>query len=130
MKFALIILAFFACSGSLSGQVTLYEEAEITALMEKFKQLNSRVTFFRGWRIQVLTTSDRLEMENGIRKFQSIYPDMDFEWEHNPPYYQVKAGTYELRSDLDKTLLEIKKDFPAAMPIQAEMAKKELLNTP
>lgn len=109
------------------SQVSISEESEISEIMTKYKSENSRVSFIRAWRIQILTTNDRLEMENGIKQFQMLYPDMNFEWEHNPPYYQVKAGAYELRSDLDKNLMDIKQHFPAAMPIQAEMSKTKLL---
>lgn len=122
-----MILLFTLTSGALFSQVSISEESEITAIMTKYKNENSRVSFVRAWRIQVLTTNDRLEMETGIKEFQSLYPDMKFEWEHNPPYYQVKAGAYELRPDLDKVLMDIKQHFPAAMPIQAEMSKTKLL---
>ena len=52
---------------------------------------------------------------------------MRYKWEHNPPYYQVRTGAYELREDLEAKLLELKKDFPSAIPVQAEMKKGELL---
>jgi len=81
----------------------------------------------RGWRIQILTTNDRRKMENGIKRFEVLYPHIPYKWEHNPPYYQVRIGAYELREDLESMLLQLKRDFPAALPVQAEMEKTELI---
>jgi len=66
-------------------------------------------------------------MEEGIKKFEMLYPDIQYSWEHNPPYYQVRIGAYELREDLEATLLLLKNHFPSSLPVQAEMKKTELL---
>ena len=110
-----------------SAQVTISEEPGITKLMDAYKAQNKKKSTVRAWRIQILTTNDRREMEEGIKKFEMLYPKMRYKWEHNPPYYQVRTGAYELREDLEAKLLELKKDFPSAIPVQAEMKKGELL---
>jgi len=109
------------------AQVTISEEAAITNLMNTYKAENQKNTIVRAWRIQILTTNDRREMEQGIKKFQLLYPEVHYKWEHNPPYYQVRTGAYELRDDLEATLLQLKRDFPSAIPVQDEMKKTDLL---
>ncbi len=109
------------------GQVSITEEAKITQLMQHYKAENSKKSIVRAWRIQILTTNDRRQMEQGIEKFELLYPNVDYKWEHNPPYYQVRTGAYELREDLEAELLLLKKDFPSAIPVQAEMKKEELV---
>jgi len=111
------------------AQVTITEESEITNLMETYKAENKKKSVIRAWRIQILTTNDRREMEQGIRRFEMLYPQMNHSWEHNPPYYQVRTGAYELRDDLEAMLLQLKRDFPSAIPVQAEMKKKDLLKS-
>ncbi len=120
-----VIVLSWTCLSS--AQVTISEEPGITKLMEAYKAQNKKKSTVRAWRIQILTTNDRREMEEGIKKFEMLYPKMRYKWEHNPPYYQVRTGAYELREDLEAKLLELKKDFPSAIPIQAEMKKEELL---
>ncbi len=120
-----VLFLFFGFQ--LEAQVTVSEEPEITNLMREYVSNNRQETIVRAWRIQILTTNDRRKMETGIKKFQTLYPDVDFTWEHNPPYYQVRIGAYELREDLEATLLELKRDFPSALPVQAEMKKTQLL---
>lgn len=122
-----IALMFFVAGFQTEAQVRISEEPEITKLMEQYVQTNRQESIVRAWRIQILTTNDRRTMETGIKKFQMLYPDIDYTWEHNPPYYQVRIGAYELKEDLEATLLELKRDFPSALPVQAEMKKTQLL---
>ena len=114
-------------SAPLSAQITLSEELEIKQLMDEFVKKNRQENIVRAWRIQILTTNDRRTMEQGIKKFEALYPDLDYDWEHNPPYYQVRIGAYELKEDLEATLLTLKRDFPSSLPVQAEMRKTDLL---
>ncbi len=112
----------------LEAQVTISEEPAISDLIRYYKSENSKKSFVRAWRIQILTTNDRLEMEQGIKKFQQLYPGLNYDWEHNPPYYQVRVGHYELRADLEAVLLELKQDFPSALPVQADISKRALID--
>ena len=119
----MIVLAGF----QMQAQVSVSEEPAITSLMQKYVETNRQETIVRAWRIQILTTNDRRTMETGIKKFELLYPELNYTWEHNPPYYQVRIGAYELKEDLEATLLELKRDFPSALPVQAEMEKTKLL---
>lgn len=123
----LLVFSLLIVSYTMTAQVTIIEEPEITKLMDIYKSNNSKKSVVRAWRIQILTTNDRREMEQGIKKFEMLYPKIKYKWEHNPPYYQVRIGAYELREDLEATLLLLKKDFPSALPVQAEMKKTDLL---
>ncbi len=126
------LMLIFVLAGMVQGkaQIIISEEPEITNLMEQFKRQNQLNKVVRGWKIQILTTNDRREMEKGIAEFEILYPDIPYTWEHNPPYYQVRIGAYELREDLEPMLLQLKQDFPAALPVQSEMEKKDLIEIP
>ena len=127
MKRLLFIPILLLFSAGLMGQVTINEEPAITEVMQKYIHNNLQNPTVRAWRIQILTTNDRREMEDGIKKFEMLYPDIQYTWEHNPPYYQVRIGAYELREDLEATLLMLKNHFPSSLPVQDEMKKTELL---
>ena len=126
MKKIFFLITLFSGFG-LSAQVTINEEPGISEVMQKYVTENRQNQTVRAWRIQILTTNDRREMEVGIKKFELLYPDVQYSWEHNPPYYQVRIGAYELREDLEATLLILKNDFPSSLPVQAEMEKTDLL---
>ena len=109
------------------AQVIINEEPSIIKLMQIYKGKNAQSPIVRAWRIQIMATSDRMEMEQAYKKFEMLYPQIDYTWEHNPPYYQVRVGAYEKKADLEATLLEMKQDFPLSIPVQDDIAKKDLV---
>lgn len=121
---ALFLFGFF----NLSGQVTITEEPSIIRLMQVYKSKNAQNPVARAWRIQIITTSNRREMETAYQKFERLYPSVNYEWEHDPPYYKVKAGAFEKKEDLEAILLELKKEFPLSIPVQDDIAKKDLID--
>ncbi len=123
--FLLSLIMIF--SGFSYGQVTIKEEPEIQELMNRYIQNNSDTPMVRAWRIQIITTNDRSSMDRALVDFRKLYPNNKYEWSHNPPYYQVRTGAYEKKSDLEAFLLKIKKDFPSAIPVQDDIDKKEII---
>ncbi len=109
------------------AQVIINEEPAIIKLMEVYKSKNAQSPIVRAWRIQIMATSDRMEMEQAYKKFEMLYPHIEYTWEHNPPYYQVRVGAYERKADLEATLLEMKQDFPLSIPVQDDIAKRDLV---
>ncbi len=81
----------------------------------------------KAWRIQIITTDNRREMEQAIDRFKNMYPDISMDWKHLAPYYQVRIGHYENKNKLMPFLLELKKTFPAATPIYDTVSKRSLV---
>lgn len=111
----------------LNGQLSLKEEPAIMRIMAQYEKSNQETPTIRAWRIQIMTTNDRSAMESGLLKFEMLYPHLEYKWEHNPPYYQVRVGAYEKRDDLEAFLLELKKEFPSSLPVKDDINKKEIL---
>ena len=125
---SICLIIFVFCTISLSAQVIINEEPEIRSIMNAYEQSNKSEEIVRGWRIQIMTTNDRSEMEAGLLKFERLYPHIDFKWEHNPPYYQVRIGAYEKKVDLEAFMIELKKEFPSSIPVQDDIKKTEILS--
>lgn len=131
MKHILSILGIVILGGvfqSLTGQSTINEEPEITAMMNKFIAENKTNDAIRGWRIQIITTDNRRKMEAARAKFSAMFPNIPIKWQHESPYYKVQIGAYEKKMDLQGFLLELKQDFPTAIPVLDNVYKSELIN--
>lgn len=128
MKAAVLLMILFLTSWNLEAQVTVSEEPAVTRLMDIYRSNNAQETMIRAWRIQIIATTDRSQMDAANRKFERIYPHIDYNWQHNPPYYQVQVGAYEKKDDLEAFLLQLKRDFPSAVPVQADIKKVDLLD--
>lgn len=121
---------FFLCSVQFSafGQgVRITEHGSIRSLMNNYVIKNKETASVQGWRIQIVTTSDRRKMEKALVKFQRMYPDMIADWTHLNPNYQVKVGAFRDKLDYQGFLLKVKQDFPSALPVKAQLRKEELL---
>jgi len=96
--------------------------------MERFVANGKANETIKAWRIQIITTDDRREMENARSVFSSLYPGMNMDWKHVAPYYQVRVGYFENRNKLMPFLLELKKTFVAATPVYDNVSKKALIS--
>ena len=124
-------LSFFLItfSWSLFAQGTVHVEtsASIDKMMEKFVMDNQSEETVKGWRIQIITTDDRRNMETARGKFSALYPGVDLSWNHVAPYYRVMVGAYESKKDLMGFLLELKNDFPGVIPVMDNVKKSDLV---
>lgn len=125
----LIVLMYMLTLESVSCQSNIKVETSpsVTRLMARYVENAKAKDMFKVWRIQILSSSDRREMESTLATFRAVYPDMMSDWKHVSPNYQVRAGYFESKNKLMPLLLEIKKSFPAATPVYDNVSKKALL---
>ncbi len=109
------------------GKVIFEETYSVSQAFEQFIQKNRAEPTIRGWRIQIISTDDRREMENIRGRFNSLYPGIPSAWKHVSPYYHVRVGAYRTKNEMMQFLTEIKKDFPAAIPVQDDIQKYDLI---
>lgn len=123
-------LALFFFHFSMIGQpnVSVVASPSVNELMNRFITNGKANENIKAWRIQIITTDDRREMEQAMALFGSLYPGMNKDWKHVVPYYQVRVGYFENKNKLMPLLLEIKKNFPSATPVYDQVAKRALVN--
>lgn len=128
MKYLICSLVFLF-SLTLNGQVSIIEDAKVSSLMNSYINQARSSQYVQGWRIQLVTTNDRRKMEAARGKFGSLYPGIEISWKHVSPYYQVQIGAYRTKLELQSFLLQLKNDFPTAIPVRDKVMKVELLNS-
>lgn len=123
----ILILILTSSIGYGQGRVILEEPPSVTKMMEDFVLYGKTHETIRAWRIQIITTDDRREMETVRGQFIALYPDITAEWKHVTPYYQVRVGAFLDKNKMMPFLLELKKIFPAATPVHDQISKKTLV---
>src|SRR6185436_18989982 len=104
IRFAIAILIFTFCKQSFAqGNVNIHEDPNVTKIMDLYLRINKSITHISGWRITVITTTDRRLMEQTRQSFQQQF-NMKTKWEYNEPYYYLKAGAFLSRADAAYTL--------------------------
>ena len=125
--FLLLAIAFFDLNLTAQGTVNEKLEPNVANLMKRFVEINKSTTAIKGWRVQILATTDRQRMEDALRQFETLYPNIPADWVHSKPYYKVRAGAFTSKQDAMPTLYILKQDYPAAYPVQDNEIKPEEL---
>jgi len=130
MKYLTSILFFVLVQGNVvwSQGISVSEEPGITSLMNKYLSKNQVEESVKAWRIQIIATSDRREMQSTKAKFISLYPHIDLDWKHVAPYYKVAVGAWRDKLSCNAFLGEMKRNFPLAIPVVDNIRKEVLLN--
>ncbi len=118
---------FFYQSAFGQSNVRVETSASVDRLMDRFVANGKANETIKAWRIQIITTDDRREMETAKTLFSNMHPDMNIDWKHVAPYYQVRVGYFENKNKLMPFLLELKKTFPSATPVYDNVSKLALV---
>jgi hypothetical protein len=127
VRFAMLIAFLFSIS-CLQAQISVHASSSVEKMMQEMIVRGKATESVKAWRIQIITTDDRREMEAARARFKSMHSDISMDWKHVAPYYQVRVGYFESKNKLMPFLLELKETFPAATPVYDNVRKADLLN--
>ncbi len=130
-KMYIIILMFMVLmiSDSFAQEnVKVNTSSSVDKMMERFIANGKANENIKAWRIQIITTDDRREMEKAMSQFSGMYPGMNMDWKHVSPYYQVRVGYFENKNKLMSFLLDLKKTFLSATPVYDNVSKRALVS--
>ncbi|MBK9271318.1 MAG: SPOR domain-containing protein [Saprospiraceae bacterium] len=93
--------------------VKIEADQDVTTLFNQYIRINKSITHVSGWRITVISTADRRQMEDTKTQFQKNF-SYKFKWEYKEPYYKLIAGAFLNRSEAMAALDQVKKKFSTA----------------
>ncbi len=124
--FPFLVLGFLLLKAPIV-RAQIIESPEITSLMQRWKAYNLEHQEISGYRIQILATIDRRQMESVRHKFENLYPEYPVHTTHNDPYFQLKTGAFLTMQKAQAFLKMMQKEYPAAIPVTDEIEIDELL---
>lgn len=126
MRIVIIILAFTVFPLFGDAQVSFNEHPSVQKLMDYYISKGQSEDIIDGWRIKIISTTDRRALENAKYLFERNFPEYKFSQEYEAPHYSLKVGAYETRMDLEPMLVAFKENFPLAIPFRDRIKKQEL----
>lgn len=123
----LLFIVLCGATNVIQAQVRLTESAGITTLMDAWKRYNLEHTEVKGWRIQIMATVDRRQMESVQRKFENLYPEYPLHITHNEPYYLIKTGAFLSMQKSQPFMKKLQADYPSAIPVTDLLKVEELM---
>lgn len=133
MKIILKLFLFsllVACTSSyLQAQnISIYESPEVKSTMDRYAANNRMAENIPGWRIQLLSTTDRRKMEKTREEFMSTFPYMLLDFQHTPPHYKLRTGAFQTKLEAMRILYQIKEEIPGAYTTKDMINRRELVN--
>jgi hypothetical protein len=125
----IVIVACALClvAGGLKAR-EIIEEPLVAELMDRFVEYNRANTEVRGWRIQVLSTTDRRMMESTQSTFKRKFPEYKLIFEHQNPFYNLKTGAFLTQQDARPMLRKLQKDFAGSFVVTDRFEVSEVLD--
>jgi len=113
-----LLLCVFIYTGISAQNIRVVKDSEVSRVMDQYGATNRMNGTISGWRIQLLSTTDRGKMEMAKEEFMVAHPFIPIDFIHASPYYKLLAGAFATKLDTYRVLHQIKRDFPSAYPAQ------------
>jgi hypothetical protein len=126
-EYKIIIALFWFLGFAYPTKAQLVEENQITSLMDRWVRYNETHQELRGYRIQILASTDRRQAETERKKFENTYSEYPILFVHNYPYYHLKVGAFMTMQKAQAFLYKMQQDFPQAIPVTDNLTMEELL---
>jgi hypothetical protein len=96
-------------------EIQVNEDPKITQLMRSWVNNNRATPHIEGWRVQIMASTDRVQVEDGRTRFRSYYPEVPADWIHEKPYYKLRVGAFRSRLEAMAFIAQMT-EFPGAYP--------------
>jgi hypothetical protein len=119
-----LLISSLSCCAVLYGQVPasanirFFAAPEVDRIMQGYTSTNRSTTTVRGWRLQILSTSDRERMEQTRNTFRMQFPYIPVSYVHNRPYYLLRVGAFTDQRDAIRIQYLIRPFFPSTYLVQ------------
>jgi hypothetical protein len=104
---------------TLANGVIVTKDARYAALADKKAEINKKAADFKkgtkGFRIQVLNTTDRTQALNAKSKLLSLYPEHKAYLMYQAPYFKLRFGNFEEKKEADALKKELNRLFPTGV---------------
>lgn len=115
---------------STTGAIQFNEAPEVRQVLESYVSSNRNTTYLKGWRIQILSTTDRERLEQVRTRFRTQYPYLSVVSQHNRPYYMLRVGAFTDKLEAIRLQQFLRSSYPTAYLIQDdEIEPQQLLGT-
>ena len=126
-KFILLLGLLYLFTVATTSAQQVKEDPGVKRTRDYYQSYYSQKQTLKGYRIQIVTTTDRRQMEKAINTFRTIHPNIFYEWSHHEPYYKVIVGAYLHKRKAKEALYQFRKDFKGSILVFSDIKKEELI---
>jgi hypothetical protein len=96
-------------------EVQLNEDPGVSKVCSAWVNQNRSNPRVAGWRVQIMASTDRVQVEEAHGRFRLRYPDIPASWIQEKPYYKLRVGAFRTKQEA-LTFIETLPDYAGAYP--------------
>ena len=128
----ILVLAFATLLGTThihaQESITINEDLAVQQLLGQYIAINTANPHIIGWRVQVVSTTDRQRLETVRQSLKARYPYLTTSWVHNRPYYRLRAGAFVSKLEALQLQHLLREDYPGSIPTRdTEITASEII---
>ena len=116
----ILMLPAMLCCQEKKGDLRVESSARVNELVAQKMEYNKTVDSYPGFKIQIYYGSEK-ECYEIKDEFRAMYPDIPTSIVFSTPQWKLQVGNYRTRLEADKSILGIKKEYPSAIVLAAEI---------
>jgi septal ring-binding cell division protein DamX len=95
--------------------VQLNEDPKVTQVMNSWISGNRSNPRIEGWRVQIMASTDRNQVEQARNRFRTEYPEVAATSVQEQPYYKLRVGAFRNKQQALAFIAELT-GWPGAYP--------------
>lgn len=95
----MLILAILWAKQAAAQAIQINEEPAVTQLVNTWVSANRSEPRVDGWRVQIMASTDRVQVEQGRNRFRLEYPEVAANWVQEQPYYKLRVGAFRTKQE-------------------------------
>lgn len=122
---------------TLTGGVVVIKDMRYQLLSDKKAAINHKAMIARtpvkGFRLQIMNTTNRTEVLDAKSKILSLYPEHKLYLTYQAPYFKLKMGNFKERNEAEEFQKQISHLFPKGIyiiPSNIEVKPEKEENVP
>lgn len=117
--FFILICSIFIATNSFSqeSKTTVIQDPSFSRLLKEKQQINNSLNIEDFYKIQIYY-GDRENAKKNLMTFKRDFKEIDGTILYTNPTYKVWVGSFKLRIQAEKVLVEVKKKYPTAFLIK------------
>ena len=128
--FTLLFLSGVALASLAAQSIQVKADPAITQMEARFVESNRATPATTGWRVQILATTDRQQLDVVRQNFQYRYPNVSVDWVHSKPYYKLRAGAFATKLEAMRLKYILQRDFDGLYLVRDDnIQRSDLLNS-
>ncbi len=127
--FIVILGKLPAVGQSQNAKIMVRTSPKVERIFNTFLAQNQSRRTISGWRVQILATTDRRQLEQTRQRFVVNYPTLPVSYVHTKPYYKLRAGAFESKPEAERLKQMLDREFAGVYLVRDDIPVQEIIGT-